>query len=301
MFLASSVVGGTISATAGAVIQTSGNSGVLDGLGLHPVTNASAIQVSNGQQLTLLGTVINNSAINLNSTGAATNLRIGSPIVTLKGTGAIRLTNNGSNQIFGNNPAPELINQTNTISGAGQLGAASMTFENDALVDFNQTAALVLNTASNLTINLGTMQSTGKGGLVILNTVVDNAGGMIQALPLGSHVDLNNSTIQGGTLNTANTGVIQTTGGNSALDGITFGLLNINGTVVVNDQTNLYLSGVINNKGTIAESQLSNGGSTNIRIASQTVTLQGGGKLTMSNNGLNQIFGVNDREYVDQR
>ena len=37
----------------------------------------------------LLGTIINNSSISLNATANATNLRIGSPTVTLKGTGTL--------------------------------------------------------------------------------------------------------------------------------------------------------------------------------------------------------------------
>jgi hypothetical protein len=41
------------------------------------------------------------------------------------------------------------------------------------------------------------MQSSNTGGLVILNTAVDNAGGTIQALVAGSHVDLSGGTIQG--------------------------------------------------------------------------------------------------------
>jgi hypothetical protein len=65
------------------------------------VTNGSAIQVLNGQILTLLGSITNNSSINLNSTGNNTDLRIGSAIVTLQGTGAVHMTNNPNNLIFG--------------------------------------------------------------------------------------------------------------------------------------------------------------------------------------------------------
>ena len=47
----------------------------------------------------------------------------------------------------------------------------------------------------------------------------------------------------------------------------------------------------INNTGQIFENQVSSSGSTQIRIASQTVTLTGAGQLTLSDNGLNEIFG----------
>ena len=216
--LQGNVTGGTVTTSGGGVIQTSGASGVLDGLGLHPVTNGSAIQVLNGQSLTLLGTIINNSSISLNATANATNLRIGSPVVTLKGTGAIHLTNNANNQIFGNNGAFKLVNLTNTIDGAGLLGANSLTFSNAGTVDANQPGSLTLNTGANLAINTGVMQSSNTGGLVIQNTAVDNAGGTIQALVAGSHVDLSGGTIQGGTLKTAAGGVIQTISGNGGLE-----------------------------------------------------------------------------------
>ncbi len=85
--------------------------------------------------------------------------------------------------------------------------------------------------------------------------------------------------------------MIRTVDTGSTLDGITAGMLNNKGTVQVIDQTHLSLVGVINNTGLINENQTSNTGSTQIRIASQNVTLQGGGKLVMSNNALNQIFG----------
>src|SRR5262249_50634724 len=157
------------------------------------------------------------------------------------------LSNNSANQIFGNNGAFWLINETNTIDGAGQLGAVQLTLVNEALIDATETTALVVNTQGNTIVNSGTMQASATGGRVIQNTGVDNTGGTIQALVAGSHVDLAGGTIMGGTLKTANGGVIRTVGGNGGLDGITFGTLNNTGTVVVSDQTIMFLAGTINN------------------------------------------------------
>jgi fibronectin-binding autotransporter adhesin len=270
------------------------------------VTNGSGIgglkgtiTVDNSDVLVLGGTIVNAGQIKLGSTGNNTDLRIGSAIVNLQGAGAIHLSNNGSNRIFSNSANFQLINETNTIDGAGQLGAASLTFTNKKLVNANQTTALTLNTQGNIVVNTGTMQASSSGGLFIQNTTVNNAGGTIQALVAKSHVDLSGSTIEGGTLKSAAGGVIRTVGGNGGLDGITAGVLNNTGTVVVSDQTVLSLAGTINNTGTIAESQLSNGGSTQIRIANQKVSLTGGGKLTMSNNSLNQIFGNSASNTLD--
>jgi hypothetical protein len=180
---------------------------------------------------------------------------------------------------------------SNRIDGAGQLGTAQLTFSNAGVVDANQTNALVLNTSGQLVTNTGTMQASNTGGLLIQNTAIVNTGGTIQALAAHSHVDLSGGTIQGGTLKTANGGVIQTVGGNGGLDGITAGVLTNNGTVLVNDLTILSLAGTINNAGTIFEDQVSTNGGTRIYITNQTVTLLGRGHLVMSNSGGNQIFG----------
>lgn len=292
VFLQGNVTGGSVLASGGGVIQTSGTSGVLDGLGLHPVINGAPIQVVNGQILTLLGNITNNSVINLNSSGNNTELRIGSPIVTLSGSGSIVMTNKISNLIFGNNGAFELINQGNTISGAGQLGDGSLTFiNNKGLVSATQSTALVLNTSNSTAVNAGTLQATNTGGLLIQSTAINNKGGTVQALVAGSHVDLSGSSIQGGILTTANGGIIQVVSGNATLDGQTEGTLSNLGTVVVNDQDQLTLIGTINNTGTISQAQTSTTGSTQLRIAGQTVTLQGGGHVVMSNNANNLIYG----------
>ena len=133
----------------------------------------------------------------------------------------------------------------------GYSAANSLTFSNAGTVNANQPGSLTLNTGANLAINTGVMQSSNTGGLVIQNTAVDNAGGTIQALVAGSKVDLSGGTIQGGTLKTANGGVIETISGNGGLDGITYGVLNNTGTFVVKDQTILSLAGTINNTGLI--------------------------------------------------
>jgi len=291
VFLAANVTGGSVFASAGGVVQTSGASGVLDGLGLHPVTNGSALQVQNGQALTLLGTIINNSSINLNASGNNTDLRIGSPIVSLQGTGAVHLTNHPNNRIFGNAAAYQLINQSNVIDGAGQLGSAQLTFINRALVDANQPGALVLDTSGNDVVNTGTLQSSGSGGLAIQNTAVNNAGGTVQAMVAASHVDLAGGTIRGGTLHSANGGVIQVVAGNAGIDGLNYGAVTNKGTILVNDQRILSVAGTINNTGTIRLDQQSSSGQTDLRIASQAVTLTGSGRLSLSNNTLNRVFG----------
>ena len=161
--------------------------------------------------------------------------------------------------------------------------------------NFFQSGQLIVNTSGDIATNAGIMKATAAGGLLIQNTAVNNTGGTILAAGATAHVDLSGSTIQGGTLATSGGGVIQTVSGNSGLDGITFGAINNTGMLLVNDQTQLDLNGIINNTGIIVEDQESAGGSTRIRIAGQAVTLQGGGQLQMSDNGQNEIYGTSSQ------
>ena len=139
------------------------------------------------------------------------------------------------------------------------------------------------------------LEATNTGGLAIVNTTLNNAGtlgvpGTILANGLDTHVDLNGADIQGGVLATAGGGVIQTVA-SSTVDGITRGTVNNTGTLLVNDQTRLDIDGTINNTGTILLDQESLAGATSLHIASQNVTLTGGGQVLMSDNALNQIVG----------
>ncbi|MBS0643701.1 MAG: hypothetical protein JSS43_27890 [Proteobacteria bacterium] len=284
--LQASVIGGTVTASTGGVVQAIGNTAALDGLGLHPVTLSTALQVNDAQSLTLLGGINNNGTIALKSTGGFTDLRLNSAIVTLRTGGTIAMSNNANNRIFGNSSNYQLVNVNNKIIGAGQLGSGQMTFSNAGLVDANQTTALVLNTNGNVVTNTGTLQSTGTGGLAVQSTTINNAGGTIQALVAGAHVDLSASAIQGGSLK----GFIRTTG-DATLDGLAAGAITNNGTMQISDQTNLFVSGIINNLGTILLNQISLAGAARLRLASQIVTLQGGGRLVMSNSDSNQVYG----------
>jgi hypothetical protein len=281
--LAGTVFGGTLTASAGGSIDTAGSNGTLDGVGLHPITLTA---------LTLLGAIVNDSTINVAAGTTITSLLIGSqasPLTTLEGTGVVNLAPGSA--LYSNNDYV-LINQTNTIEGAGQLGDSELSFENVALVNANQTLALVLDTSSGaFASNTRTLESTSTGGLVI-RSAIDDAVGTVQALTAGSHVDLAGGTIRGGTLRTANGGVIQTTTANpGGLDGSVYGVLNNTGLVKVNDQSTLTLGGTIVNTGTIFEDATTTSGITDIELVSHVVTLVGSGQLLMSNKSSNLVSG----------
>ena len=88
----------------------------------------------------------------------------------------------------------QLVNVNNTISGAGQIGTGTSMFlvnqagghhqrQSDAALDRSTPAATSLPTPAR-------WRAPARGGLVIWTTAVNNAGGTIQAVGAGSHVDL---------------------------------------------------------------------------------------------------------------
>ncbi len=144
-----------------------------------PVTqNASSMVISDGAILPLSGVVNNTGTIALNSTGDGTNLELIQNGITLQGGGALTLSDNSANAVFGTDPSVVFTNVDNTISGAGQLGEGQMTLVNEGTIDASGTSALVLDTGSNVISNSGTLEATGAGGLIV-NSAVANSGSLL--------------------------------------------------------------------------------------------------------------------------
>jgi hypothetical protein len=284
----STIYGGTLTTAAGGLIETANGNGGLNGVA-QAVTIAGAVDVGNNTTLYVAGSIINNNVVQLGSTGNGTNLEITYPETTLTGTGSILLSNNSQNYIYAQSGAYTLTNATNLIAGAGNLGDGQLVFVNQTkgVVDANLSTGLVLDT-NNDVYNTGLLESTASGGLQISN-VYDllNAGGTISASGSG-HVDINNATIEGGVLATTGNGVIDETG-SAGLDGVTDGSLTLNGNFVINNNTTLYIAGTIDNTGKISETAGVNG--TYLRLTTGTVTLTGGGALTLTNSDNNYIYG----------
>ncbi len=276
------ILGGRLATSGGAVIRTNGSAAALDGQGLHPLTNAGAMQVADGTALTLLGSIINSGTITAASTGDATTLLIGSPVVTVSGHGRIVLGGAGASQIVATTANFSLDNVDNAISGAGLISAR---LTNSATVSADQATTLTINGA---VTNAGTLQATGAGGLVLQGIVVGNAGGTVQAVGAGAHVDLSTATIAGGTLHTALGGVIDTVNGGT-IDGLSLGAVSTDAAISVKDNEGLAVLGTIANGGMI--SLLAAVGSSQLRLVSATVTLTGGGRNALSNNANNSIVG----------
>jgi len=79
--------------------------------------------------------------------------------------------------------------------------------------------------------NTSTMEASA-GGVLVINTTVDNAGGNITTADGASTVEVDAGTVQGGTLNNSAGGTFETTAG-SELDGLTDGSLTISAGSVI--------------------------------------------------------------------
>jgi len=302
----STITGGTLTSGAGAQIDVVANQNAYFD-GSQPgapisLTAGTNININNNASLYLYGSISNAGTINL--LGAANNsyLRLVTPVTTLTGAGNVVLGSSGNNIIYGlGGSLSELDNVNNTISGAGNVGDGQMTLVNETagVVNANQTNGLTLQVSGGVT-NTGLLEATNTGGLFVLNTGIDNSqggnAGKITASGTGAHVDLQNSTITGGTLTTTGTGAVIDVVANqvATFDGsVANAPTNIaTGTSIqINNNASLYLRGIINNPGTINLGVDAGPNGTYIRLNSPVVTLQGKGKINLSNSANNYIYG----------
>jgi len=214
------IVGGTLTTSGSGYFQTVDSGSVLDGT-TSIVNNAATIDILDRTGLTLQGTINNTGAISLNGSRYGDTLTIAGNNVTLAGHGAVVLNGFSGNRIVGSSATTTLTNLGNVLEGSGQLFDGDITFNNAAgVVDANGTAALVLSTPGYTITNGGTLEGTGSGGLIISGATVAGSGGTIKAAS-GSSATLTSSTVTGGFMSTAATGLITIGNGSSAtLDGV---------------------------------------------------------------------------------
>jgi len=303
----STIKGGTLTTSGGGVIQTAtGYSGTLDGSTAQVnITSGSTFLANNSSNTYLSGTINNAGTIKSDSTTTYVNFHLADG-TQLTGGGNLTLSDSEYNRIFGtaNNGLDTVTNVYNTISGAGLIGAGnSFEFINQAgnTITANGTNALTITpTTNNSTglitangggfVNKGTLQATNTGGLFLSGGVFNNKDGMIQAVGSSNNVNLQNTTIVGGTLQGVNGGLVQTQSGyHSILDGSTLGALTLGGTYLANNSSNTYLSGTIYNTGTIKSDSTT--GYVDLHLAGGT-QLTGGGNLTLSDSLWNRIYGT---------
>ena len=332
------VVGGTLSTSDGGLIEiangpdeTSSNvtfdGSETSGDGVLPVTIASGseVQVAGGTSLTLLGAIVNEGTINIDGVLGADLVIDG--IVTLSGGGAVMLTGS-SDEITGASNGGTLDNVDDTISGAGGIVGtvnAPLTLDNQENGVIEASLAdgtLTLNTGANAIINAGLIEANG-GALVIDDTPVTNTGtlkatddsalalsgdtvtntaGTVQ-VDAGSTLDLEGSSVNGGTVDVSgtlnstgtssisdapliDTGLVEVTSGTLTIDPnwvINSGLLEANGGSLVIDDT------PVTNTGTLKatdDSALALSGDTVTNTAG-TVQVDAGSTLDLEGSSIN--------------
>jgi phosphodiesterase/alkaline phosphatase D-like protein len=289
----SAVTGGTLTAASSGAITVLGSpgSGVTTTLSNVTITSGTTIADTNGEQIVLDNTITNNGTIALDSGGNNTNLVI-SGTVTLNGAGSVAMGDNTANRILpahnsAANPDTLINSAGNTIQGAGVIGdGASFVLNNQGVVEAKGTNPLLIN-PTQAVVNTATIEASA-GGTLDLQAAITNSSGTILATGANSAVNLAGATISGGTLTTASAGIIETAGGNSSLSGVT---ISQGSTVSGEDGSQTFLQGMITNNGTIA---LDSGGDNTNLVISGTVTLNGSGLITMTDNGANRILGPNN-------
>jgi hypothetical protein len=288
------IVGGTLTDNGTFLGTAQGASAYLDGSTAGALTINGTYTSALNTDTYLLGTINNNGNFQINGgSGFTTLLLTDSGTVTLQGGGTVTLSSStagGSGDAYIAQAAggETLINVNNTIQGEGIIGDNGLTLINQAggTINANSTGVGVLTTLTldNVVLtNAGLIEATNNGVLNIDGVTVNNAGGTITGIGSGTSVNFYaNTTIEGGTLTNNGSAFFGTTAGNSAfLDGSTLGAITINGTYTSDLNTDTYLKGTINNNGAF---QINGGSGLNTLLLtdSPSVTLQGGGTVTLS-------------------
>ena len=249
--------GGTLTTSGTGLIHSTSAQNVT----LESLTNSGNYQLDNNSTTNLIGTITNNGNINMASAGNGTYL-VANGNVSLSGTGTLTMSNNGNNFIEGTTGATVLtVGSGQTISGAGDIGDNSMTLVNNGVIDANQPTILYVDT-SNGTTNNKTLEATNGGTLVLyghsansITNTITNTSGTISAAD-GSSVQLEAGiVINGGTLTTSGTGLLET------INGYTGTLENItnSGNYVLGNNSQNTLIGTITNNGNINMGSVGNG------------------------------------------
>lgn len=185
----------------------------LNMLGIDP---DDALIIQDGRSLTISPCEIpsmieNEGLIRLGASQSATSLVVGfAGDVSVGGGGSIELVDAARSQIIGAVAGAHLTNLQNTIHGRGNIGANSLGLTNGGIIDADVPFQdLIIAPDSSGIINTGTLRASAGGRLRVLNAVVQNTGGLIQALD-GSRIDLDGSSIIGGALASRGNGLIRT-------------------------------------------------------------------------------------------
>jgi YVTN family beta-propeller protein len=283
-FISGTVQGGMLSSASGGVLTTpTGDGFTLDGSSNQGSLTIAGMYVgANNTTTYLLGTINNTGSIQLNATANNSFLTMAAG-VTLSGSGTVALSSTpgqGTAALASANGNQLLTNVNNSLQGTGVIGWNGLEVTNQGTINANVSAgALTLNPS--VFTNQGLLEATSGGILALSGSTISNSAGTIKVSGSSSTIQfVNNARIEGGTLATANNGVLTIPSGNAiTLDGSTLGPLTISGTYVGANNTTTYLIGTINNTGTI---QINAAANNTFLTMAAGVTLTGTGTVSLS-------------------
>ncbi len=271
------VTDGTFQTTGAGIIET-GNAWLAI---LTDITLDGNMRINNSHNLELKGTLTNNAAsvLLVSASTTATDLLIESD-VNLVGAGSIQLSGSLARIYDGDgDPFGHLINHTNLIHGQGQIGVGRTQITNHGTIraDVGGTT-LAIDPGDNGLANDGLMEADGGGILYLYDGAYNNTAGIIRARDASSVMLGNGPAITDGTLQTLDSGVIET--GNAIVATLTD--VTLDGLLRINNSHNLELVGTLTNLPDSVLQVSSSSTATSLHIESD-VTLEGGGSIEMVN------------------
>jgi hypothetical protein len=263
------ITGGTLNATGTNVMETS-SSADLVGVTL---STGSTYTTGNGATTQLDTSLTNDGTFVIDGSAGNAIVNLASN-VTLSGGGVVTLKSN-TGAAFLRGIGFTLTNTNNTIQGTGNIGDnGALTIVNQSIIDANASGQnLNLNAGGGSVTNTGTLEATNGGTLNISGTVTNQTGGVVTAN--GGTVNVIGK-ISGGTLNTLNGGVLESSGSGTILSGVT---ISSGSTYTAGPGSTTQINGKIVNVGTFAINGAPSNAIVNLGSA---VTLSGKGKVIMS-------------------
>lgn len=277
------IIGGALKTTGGAG-ATAASFNILEAVSFDGSTvgnifnNSALVQVNDGANLEIAGTINNTGKIMLgaNAGPTGTTLYISDlAAATLNGSGTIILASVHDIVTSGDDDTgiSSLTNNGNTISGAGTVGIGD-----DALDFFNTKGVVAANVAGDeLDINTksfhngGILESTNGGTLEILTDIANTSSGLVETLAANSHINLDNADITGGKVSVFKGSFFDSVGGDNT---ITATVTNAGRLGVEGD--NLTVVGTVNNSGLLDADG---------HALDLTKAVTGSGTATVENNG----------------
>ncbi|MBZ0109577.1 MAG: PEP-CTERM sorting domain-containing protein [Candidatus Scalindua rubra] len=246
------------------------------------VDSGDSLNFNNSRDLTIAsGSVINNGTINTNGTNSSTDLTIQNG-GSLGGTGSVVMGNAtpAANRILtgGTTMTHEA---THTIRGAGQLLADGGGMINDGTIIADQSNAMEIDPDNALAFtNNGTMQATGTGGFLFNGGTFTNTGQTID-IQTSSKLNLGDTALlDGGTLKTTGTGVVNILGSGPATTTLNNVTLDAGSTASQGNTTDSIITGGLTNNGTWEL----NGTNSNTDLTfNGGIALNGTGSVVMNN------------------